>query len=517
VSVSIIILIVASVGLLLTTLTNPFNLLLSVLDLALLKLALAVGFFIGVYVAAFQIQAQTPSLAGEDAAALATSLLFAFLIANTFRYRAKDARETEELLKAREAKETALRIRGVTTAATIQSSEKTGWTVNDEPQYEFELSFELHDGRTATLTQRRYVGVMDAPRLQDGKTVAVTYDRDDPENFEVHWDGPADGGIAPEEPISATGATLDYPLWAFGMEDAEEWLLPPRGGGIPVLIIDITDPYDAEADERREVIVDLAAFVLAEHLWVNTDNAAGGAAMVNLANKKLVQPTGSLPEYEELLPFINALDVEPIVVWGSALEDLEREGLKLKLRLPGDEVERSLSGPALELGSMLADWVQRQGHCAPTPAPAWHKPLDEETLQPYSQALHDLQLQILADKKNEALGPLDADVHTGMLEAALASVEQHGDACPQLKLLAATIALYARRADKLPDALRRKAIELVLAETDEASAIFRLSPHYLRQLEAGVDAHTRLSETRRNADRLYADWLDSIEQIPPGG
>lgn len=134
-----------------------------------------------------------------------------------------------------------------------------------------------------------------------------------------------------------------------------------------------------------------------------------------------------------MLPFIGDLEREPVVEWGAALADLDREGIQLKLRVPGDDVERSLAGPLDELTEMLIDWLVRRDLCRPTPTPAWW-------------------------------------------------VAPTGD-------------------------------ELVLSERDESSALFRLSPHLLRQLGDTLAAHSRSTTLERDADADDLAWLRKIDAL----
>jgi hypothetical protein len=391
---------------------------------------------------------------------------------------------------------------------------RTGVSMNDNPEVRFTIAATLQNGDEVTITHERFVDLIEVPQFQPGRGVRVTYDPQDTDNLELDWGDRPSGPEASADALVGTGAPFPWPLWVFGMEDAETWLLPPRADDrAPVVIIDITDPHDATADERREKLVDMAAFLLAEHLWVRTDAAASPAVLIHTETSRLLQPVGELADFEGLLPFIRDLDREPVVAWGAALDDLDREGIQLKLRVPGDDVERSLAGPLGELTEMLIDWLVRRDLCRPTLTPPWWVAPTGDNVLAYATVLHDLQLQILADRKNEAIGRLDADVHEGFCERALEVAREHGAACPQLKLIAAVIAVYAARADRLPGRLRSQTVELVLAERDEGSAMFRLSPHLLRQLGDTLAAHSRSTTLERDADVDYLAWLRKIAAL----
>ena len=108
-------------------------------------------------------------------------------------------------------------------------------------------------------------------------------------------------------------------------------------------------------------------------------------------------------------------------------------------------------------------------------------------------------------------------MHEGFTRRGLELADEHGSACPQLGLLAVVVALYARRADRLPDELRRRAVDRILADEDRSSALFRLSPHLLRQLGASMQARARHEELLAGASEAYAAWLAKVEILPLGG
>lgn len=510
---------VGVLALIITAITSFFDIILAVIDLLFLKAVLIVAALIGLIVGVEALAPSVSWIAPGEGVEFSTGVLMLTVVGFTIRYKIEDAKETEQIMREMEAKATARRLRGESSLATITAIERTGLSINDNPQLELKLDMPLHDGREAEITVRHIVDLVDIPRFQPGCTVSMTYDREDPENFEIHWDERTAPAAPTRDPgvVSGTGAPFTGPLWTFGMEDADEWLFSARGDGPGLLIVDITDPHDADADEAREKIVDMAAFVLMEHLWLCSDAAAAAALMVNLEDHKVIHPVGPMSTFEELRPFLDTLELQPAVAWGAALPDLEREGIQLKLRHPESDSEPSLSGPLLDLREMTLDWLERHAQTSRAEAPAWFRPLDSTTLLPYSTVLHDLQLQILADEKNEVLAPLDADMHEGFTKRGLDLADEHASSCPQLGLLAVVVALYARRADKLPDELRRRAVNRILADEDRSSALFRLSPHLLRQLGASMQARARHEELFGGAGEVYAAWLAKIEILPLGG
>lgn len=517
-SVPFILFAVSAVALFLVVVSEFFDAVFAMIDLLFLRGALLLGGYLGLLFVLESVEDEIEWLGDGDGGALATTALFCSLAGIIVRYRILDARDTARSMRERERKAALRAERGVTAEGRVTEIERTGLSINDNPEVRFTIAADLGYGNELTITHERIVDIIDLPRFQPGRSVRVIYDPEDHDNLEVLWEPGAAGASAGAETsaaaLSGTGAPFSWPLWLFGMENAERWLLPPRDEAQPpVVIVDITDPHDATADDAREMLVDMAAFLLAEHLWLRTDAAASAAVLIHTETGRLLQPVGELADWEGLRPFVDALERAPVLAWGAALADLEREGIQLKLRLPGDDTERALAGPLPELTEMLIDWLVRRGLCQRLDPPAWWVAPTPRLRTTYATALHDLQLQILADHENEAIGPLDADLHAGFVERALEAAREHGDACPQLRLIAAVTAVYAARADRLPAPLRSRAVELVLAERDESTAVFRLSPHLLRQLGDTLAAHSRSTAFGREDDDAYAAWLREIDAL----
>jgi hypothetical protein len=159
---------------------------------------------------------------------------------------------------------------------------------------------------------------------------------------------------------------------------------------------------------------------------------------------------------------------------------------------------------------MLVDWLVRRGACRRVSPPAWWSAPAPEQLAAYAGVLDHLQLQILADRKNRALDALDAGMHAEFVENALAAADAHAGACALFRLAAATTALYARRADALPSALRRRVIDLLRAQTDPSSPLYQLSPHLLRRLDEPLEAGARAQTLESTASPAYRAWLSRV-------
>lgn len=322
----------------------------------------------------------------------------------------------------------------------------------------------------------------------------------------------SDDAPALEAP-SQTGAEFDAPLWLFGTKSSEEWLLPREPGRKRVVVVDFSDPHKDSGDKERDWLVDNAAFLLAETLWMRTDAAATAAVIVSLPLKKIISPQDDLAQYEKLSGLTNSFKEPAVVAWGAANRDIAREGLTMKVRVSDETDERSFTAPYAELEKTLIDWLVGRGLCARRDPPAWYAQPKAEQLPLWAIVHHNLQLQTLADAKNGVLAPLDADFQDDMVDYALDAVEQFEGAGEQVKLAAIACAVYARRANALKEERRAKILEIVasLSHPD----LVRLSPRFYIALgePARADAvKTDGDAYRAPADEAYRSWLLKIRE-----
>lgn len=365
-----------------------------------------------------------------------------------------------------------LETRGVTAAAVVEGFERTGWTINDRPEVIVTVVAQIADGQAIRASDKRTVDPLHAGHLEAGKPAVLHYDPEDLDNFEIFLGYEKD---IPEPPaIEATGAVLDAPLWTFGTEDLRERIYPPRRGDAATLLIaDVDDPHGKSRE--TPAWVDSAALLLVEALWARSDVYAAAAVFVDLENRKLIEPTGALRDYSDFAGTVESCDPTPVAVWGAAGEDLDRDGVTLKLRKPGEERTYTIAGPLDELVDMLIGWCERHDLGAAIEPPAWYRMPEAGALDAYARHLDYLLLQVLADSENGALAPLD--FHADIVGNALEGREAHAGDAAAFTRLAATSAIYAARAGKL-GLERRLEIERLIDQAAEGDP--------LRELDRGL-------------------------------
>ena len=412
---------------------------------------------------------------------------------------------------------------GVDLAGRVSALKRTGLKINGQPQVELHVEAELPDGRgfegaVTLLTDEDRLAA-----LQPGAAVGLRVVPQSPDNFELDLHAvPAgestkietllDAASDDDERPSMTGAPIPWPLWIFGLQDAEAWLLPPRReAALPLVIVDLCDPFDEGSTPEREAVIDSAAYLLAERIWLHTDLPVSAAVFVSETQRKVLQPTGGMFEYDALMPFLTTLDPFPATARGEAGEDLDTDGLTLKLRMPGDEAERTLSAPVGELPEMLIDWLVRKELCRRIEPPSWYAAPDRALLADYARALDNLQLQVIADRKNRFIGRHSAKAHKGFVAHVQQMLAQYPEAGEQLKLLALTTAHYAQRDGRLELTQRQWAAALVEAVHDPAHPVYRLSPLLLHQFGEPARASSRRMNLRTRAEGAYAKWLDDLD------
>jgi hypothetical protein len=286
------------------------------------------------------------------------------------------------------------------------------------------------------------------------------------------------------------------------------WLLPSKAAPMGLLIVDITDPYDSGREEPDGCVIDSMAFLIGEFLAMNTDLAVDTAVCVDLAGQRLVHPVGELSTYDELKPLIEMKSPKPVLVWGAA-ERNARHGLTLRARFPNENEDRVLRAELDADASPLIAWLVENGVCSQTPPPGWWRPVPRSLLPRYAKALDNLQLLILADRKNEALPRFGDDDFRSFFDHALALTEEEG-APEQVKIVALTTALYGQRAGSLDSDRGLRAIQMIRQTTDESSPIHLLAPHLLEVLGEAGEASARRQRERATAEPAYVEWLRQI-------
>lgn len=420
----------------------------------------------------------------------------------------RDAAERQRFVEHRNRR----RARG---PATIRAIERTGISVDDQPQVEITLALALPD-RVVTITTQRIVDLLELPRIQPGTVVDVLYDPDDPTNHECDWNlGAAPAGsaaAAPAAQVSATGATIEAPLWAYGHQDADAWLVPPRSGDPPLVAIALGDPHHDARAHGDAVLVQVAQHLVAEALWMTTDLPTRASVMVDLEAKKIVTSLNELVPYAELLPFLQHLQPSPIAVWGAARRDLTTDGVTIKIRRPDTGEERALTATLPDLPGFLIGWLTGEGLCRRIDPPDWYQAPAGEALAMYAHVLYNLQVQILADAKNGALEPLSEELQHDFVDLANDAAEAHDLAV--LHLAALTSAHYAARAGLLDDRQRTRSLAL-LGRYGGDHPIYRLSPSLLASFGRRHQAAARIAALRapgggafRTAAGPYQLWLD---------
>ena len=166
---------------------------------------------------------------------------------------------------------------------------------------------------------------------------------------------PAEVPAQVEESVEGTGAPIWYPLWLFGHEEAEKWLLPPRrDAGPPAILIDLSDPHNQGSEEGRAWIADSGAFLIAEEIWMTTDiRIAAESAYFRAAgiNNGLTATELGL---SFLLPrAIGSSRAFEIMLSGRDVSSREADEIGLVSRTVADE---KLMESALDLADQINGW-----------------------------------------------------------------------------------------------------------------------------------------------------------------
>ena len=402
---------------------------------------------------------------------------------------------------------------GIRSDATIVSMEKTGVAVNDEPEIKFTLEIEIA-GNIVTSIATRIGDAIGPTPVHPGDTVTVRYDRTDPTVCVII--APDNEADEPTGVDSQTGAEFDAPLWLFGTKSSEAWLLPRNPERRRVVVVDVSDPFEKTGEKTRDWVVDSAAFLLTEMLWMRTDVPSTSAVVVSVPLKKIISPHGGMPAYEDLSGLTQSYKEPTVVAWGVALKDIDKDGITLKVRMSNETQERSFTAPLAELADTLVDWLVGRGLCARVDPPAWYAPVKPEHLPLWAVVHHNLQIQTLADRKNGVLAPLDEDFMDGMIDYALDGIKEFEGAGEQVKIAAITSAVYAHRAGVLRAERKKQVLDVIASLQNED--VKRLIPRFYYALGERERAEA-LPRDATSAYRstptaaAYRDWLTKIDQV----
>jgi hypothetical protein len=149
--------------------------------------------------------------------------------------------------------------------------------------------------------------------------------------------------------------------------------------------------------------------------------------------------------------------------------------------------------------------------------PWWYQDVELTDLADYSILLDGLQLQILADQKNQAIRPLDADAHGKFVTLAFEFLTQDRLGVTQFVLAGLGAALYAARAGHLNDPHRKRALQILRSVEDRDHPVYRLSPLYLYAFGEAEEAVMRRDVLLAEAGGAYAGWLKELDLSLTGG
>ncbi len=445
-----------------------------------------------------------------------------FVLTPILVYRAQRGRLRDEALE-REVAAHRRAARSARVIGTIVSIERTGLSINDQPEIRFQIDARLLDGREVELKFERIVDLLEIPRIQPGKQIAIDYDPQDPEhNWTIDFDAepgaagsspatPAPAGDADAPAVEGTGGRLEGPLWTFGLKKADAWLLPPRGAGLaPLMVIDLLDLHAERGDPDRDALVDAAAHLICEALWFTTDITASSVVWVDTQRRRVVEVRSGSLTYETINPFLRSLETPAIAVWGEGGRDFARDGITLRARRPDDPAERTFSGPLDEVVETLVAWLVARGLARRVTPPRWYAPIRADLLPTYARLLDGLQVMILADRKNGAIEAPPGPAYQEALDLALETAVP--GAGVQFELLACVMARYVRRAGHLDEPRRHRALALIARATDPEHPLARLAPRLLDELGDAAAARQRRQRLSIGASTEYAAWLRGLDE-----
>jgi len=390
---------------------------------------------------------------------------------------------------------------------------RSGSPDQDDPRgYQVTLRIRRSDGRDAEVEHREEIRPSQMDDWQVGSTRTVRYVPDDPGNF-ILVD---EAEVAGEQAIETVAARFAGPLWVFGLSGADAWLLPGSGDGLPLLVLDISDPH-ASGNPNRDPLMDSAAFLVTEHLRMHTDAGAVAAVSVHPETGKLVIPTGDAEQTRRLAKDLLGQQEEPCaLLWGVTAKK-DSMDVSFEVWFPDEPKVEPHACSIYDLPGKVAGIMRNRTGAEAANPPWWYQDVELTDLADYSLLLDGLQLQILADQKNQAIRPLDADAHEKFVTLALEFLSQERLAVAPFVLTGLGAALYAARAGHLKDPHRQRALEILRSFEDREHPVYRLSPLYLDAFGEAEEAVMRRDVLLAGAGGAYAGWLKELELSLMGG
>jgi hypothetical protein len=374
------------------------------------------------------------------------------------------------------------------------------------------LRIRRSDGEDVEVKHREEIRPSQMDEWQVGSTRPVRYVPDDPQNF-VLVD---EAEVAEDKTIETVAARFGDPLWVFGLGSADDWLLPGSGDSLPLLVLDISDPHSS-GNPNRDPLMDSAAFLVTEYLRMHTDAGAVAAVSVHSETGKLVIPTGDADQTRRLAGDLLRQQEEPCALLWGITADRDSMDVSFEIWFPDEPEIEPHSCSIYDLPEKVAGIIRNRTAATEANPPWWYKDVELTDLADYSILLDGLQLQILADQKNQAIRPLDADAHEKFVTLALDYLTKDRLDITQFTLAGLGAALYAARAGHLNDQHRKQALEILRSFEDREHPVYRLSPLYLDAFGEAEEAVMRRDVLLAEAGGAYAEWLQGLELSLLGG
>jgi len=390
---------------------------------------------------------------------------------------------------------------------------RSGTRDEDDPRgYAVTLRISRSDGRDVEVEHKEEIrpSQMDDWRL--GSTRPVRYVPDDPQNFVLVDEAEAAG----EKRVETVAARFSEPLWVFGLSHADDWLLPASGSGLPLLVLDISDPHSS-GNPNRDPLMDSAAFLVTEHVRMHTDAGAVTAVSVHTETGKLVIPTGDADQTRRLAGDLLKQQEAPCALLWGVTAGRDSMDVSFEIWFPDEPEVEPHACSMYDLPEKVAGIMKNRTAASAANPPWWYQEMELTDLADYSILLDGLQLQILADQKNQAIRPLDADVHEKFVTQAFGLLTPERLGVTRFVLAGLGAALFAARAGHLADPHRKRALEILRSFDDREHPVYRLSPLYLDAFGEAEEAVMRRDVLLAEAGGTYAGWLRDQDLSLLGG
>lgn len=301
---------------------------------------------------------------------------------------------------------------------------------------------------------------------------------------------------------------LSGPAWLYGLDRAEDWIMPRAADAHEVVLLDLSDPSAPPGYVPRDDQVAGTMPCLAAALWLRTGVRVRCVVPYVPGRGRLVTRKRAPWHQEELAELQRG---GAALIHGAAEPDLDDVGATVTIRIGGAQ-KPAITAPLARLIDEVAAELDGAGLAQPVARdPAFAMPRD---LDGHARVLADLVRMTMMTPAVRAVPrrPIGAQA---VATAAQLAADEPGNLPAQLAWISTALAAHA--IDDLPTSERDAVVRAVDAAGGPDELLYLLAPRILHGLglldAASASRNTRMTLATgayRDPD-VYSRWLERVD------